>query len=113
MKLYCELYFDEELQKKKEKILKKLKQDRSVTEGYAILLADREDENLEIQPCVYLFGKRPKNMNRLLVAVVATQENAFSYVAKLTEEVYEETKGADIRRYILDKQQQYDKEGSL
>lgn len=113
MKLYCELYFDEELQKKKEKILKKLEKGRPLTGGYAVLLADREDENLEIQPCVYLIGKRPKDMNRLLVAVTATQENAFSYVAKLTEEVYEETKGADIRRYILDKQQQHDKEGSL
>lgn len=113
MKLYCELYVDEELQKKKEKILKKLKKDKPLLEGYAILLADRKDENLEILPSTFLYERRPKDEHRLLVGIAASLENAFAYVTELTERIYKETKKADIRGYILKKQQQFEKEGSL
>lgn len=113
MKLYCELYFDEELDKKKDKILKKLKQNKPLLDGYVILLADRTDENLEILSSAFLYERRPKDDNRLLVGVVASLESAIAYVAGLTEKIYNETKMADIRGYILDKQQQYEKEGSL
>ena len=92
MRYYKHLYLTEGLEKKKEKILRKL-------------------EAGKLQPSVHVITtlqfKQPAfpEQDLFVVGITKGYEEAVELVEQIVQEVYEQTGGCDIRSYILEKEQ--------
>ena len=92
MHIYKYIYVPEGLQKKKENLIKKLKNGKLLPGVYLITLASTDQNYPEELP--------------LVVGLTKDFEDALEIVEGITQEVYNETKGADIRSYILEKERE-------
>lgn len=104
IEIYCELYLEEGLRERKEKIIKRLRKGRLVPGCYVISLAERKEEYLDIYPATELIQKYYKEKEIFIVGLASSQEGAILMIEQLTSKVYEETKGADLKAYIRNKQ---------
>lgn len=106
MRYYKHLYWSEDLEKKKDKILKKLENGR-LQLGVSLVVLPKTDVNqLEILDAKLLRQPSYPSEELYVVAILSSYEDALEFVEKLLKEVYEATKGTDIREYILKKEQE-------
>ncbi len=106
MRYYRYLYLSGSLEKKKEKIIRKLEEKRFQLNIYVITLAGNEKNHLEIyQSNLFLQPDFPYE-DFFVVGIAGGYEDAVELVEEIAKEVYNETKGADIRSYILKKEQE-------
>ena len=106
MHIYKYLYVPEGLQKKKENLIKKLKNGKLLPGVYLITLASTDQNQLDIFPsCIRRQKNYPEELP-LVVGLTKDFEDALEIVEGITQEVYNETKGADIRSYILEKERE-------
>ena len=106
MKFYKYLYVQEQLKKKKEKIICKLKQKKILISCHIIAVASNPENQLEIYSSRYLFQPGFPTEDLFVIAIVKSYDDALEFVEKLVEEVYNETKRTDVRSYILEKEQE-------
>lgn len=109
MKCYYALYMDEQVKSKQEEILSKIQDGKWQLEKYLITLATNERNHLEIYDSVLLIQKTIPKEDLFLVGIAGGYIEAMELVEKITQEVYDETGGTDIRSFILCKQQEYEK----
>ena len=112
MKYYHGLYMSEELISKKAEILDKFENDRWQIEKYLIVLAKHETNHLEFFNSVLLIQKSINKDDLFVVGIANGELGAMELIEKITQEVYDETKGTDIRGYILQKQKDFE-EGNV
>jgi hypothetical protein len=110
MKLYCSLYWDPQLEGKKKRVLKKILHNKWQIEKYLICLTQNESNHLEIFQSALLLQKKMVDSERFLVGIAGSYQGALEIVEKITQEVYDNTKNVDIRNYILNKQNEFEKE---
>ena len=108
MKYYHALYMSEELIRKKTEIIEKIENDKWQMETYLIVLAKNEMNHLEYFHSVLLLQKSVSKDDLLIVGIANGEQGAMELIEKITQEVYDETKGTDIRGYILQKQKEYE-----
>ena len=106
MKYYRYLFLTERLEKKKDKIIKKLNQNRFQMNIYLIVLTVNENNHLEIINSALLLQPAYPREDYFVVGLAESYEDALELVEKMTQEVYHKTKGADIRRYIIEREQE-------
>lgn len=106
MRYYKHLYLMEGLEKKKEKIIGKLNQNKFQMNIHIITLAQNEKNHLEIYDSRLLLQPSFPHEDFFVVGIAKGYEDALELVEEITQEVYNETKGADIRSYILKKEQE-------
>lgn len=106
MRFYKNLYVQEQLEKKKEKIISKLKQKKILLSCHIVALASNSVNQLDIYSSRYLFQPGFPTEDLFVVAIVKSSEDALEFVENLLEEVYNETKRTDMRSYILEKEQE-------
>lgn len=106
MHIYKNLYVPEGLEKKKEKLVRKLQKGRRLPGVYLITLASGEQNQLDILPAWMRRQKNYPDELPLLVGMTKDYEDALEMVEEIVQEVYNETKGADVRSYILKKEQE-------
>ena len=108
MKYYCELYWSEKFQNKKKEILSKLEQNKVQLNKYLIVLTENSKNHLEFFDSVLLkqniFGQR----DLFLVGIADGYFGALELVEIITQEVYDKTKGTNIRGYLLEKQREFE-----
>ena len=105
MRYYKHLYLAEGL-KKKEKIIRKLEEKKLQINIHVITLARNEKNQLEIyNSMVFLQPDFPYD-DLLVVGIAKGYEDAVEMVEEIAQEVYNKTKGADIRSYILEREQE-------
>lgn len=109
MKYYHNLYIDEGLLEKKEEILYKLEHDVIQLNKYVIVLPENKKNQLELYHSAMLIQKYFKKQELLIVGIADGFEGALLLVKKITQEVYEETEGADIRTWLSEKQCEFEK----
>ena len=112
MMYYHALYMSEELIRKKTEILEKIENDKWQMETYLIVLAKNEMNHLEYFHSVLLLQKSMSKDDLLIVGIANGEQGAMDLIEKITQEVYDETKGTDIRGYILQKQKEFE-EGNV
>ena len=105
MRFYKYLYVQEELEKKKDKIISKLKQKKVLLSCHIVALSSTDKNQLDIYSSKYLFQPGFPTDELFVVAIVKSHEDAIEYVEKLLKDVYNETKRTDMRSYILEKEQ--------
>lgn len=106
MRYYRHIYLAEGLEKKKDKIIKKLENNKFQVSIHLIVLPQNEKNHLEIINSVLLLQPDFPKEDYFVVGISKSYDDALELVEKITEEVYHETKGTDIRSYILKKEQE-------
>lgn len=112
MKYYHALYMSEELISKKAEIIEKLEKDKWQIDKYLIVLAKNKNNHLEYFHSVLLLQKSISKDDLFVVGIANGELGAMELVEKITQEVYDETKGTDIKKYILQKQKEFE-EGNV
>lgn len=112
MKYYHALYMSEELIQKKAEIIEKLEKDKWQMEKYLVVLAKNERNQLEYFHSVLLLQKSISKDDLFVIGIANGELGAMELIEKITQEVYDETKGTDIRSFILQKQKEYE-EGNV
>ena len=104
MRYYRYLYLSEGLKKKKDRIIAKLEKKKFQMDIYLITLSC--NNQLEIWNSVLFLQPSFPQTDHFVVGITKGYEEALELVEQITKEVYNETKGADIRSYILNKEQE-------
>lgn len=106
MRYYRHLYLTEKVEKKREKIIRRLEAGRFQPPIHLVTLPDEVGGQLEI--CSSLLFLQPSFPDRdlFVVGIAKDHEDALELVEKIVREVYNETKGTDVRSYILDREQE-------
>lgn len=108
MKYYHSLYMSDELVPKKAEIIEKIEKDKWQIEKYLIVLAKNENNHLEYFHSVMLLQKCISKDDLFVIGIANGELGAMELIEKITQEVYDETKGTDIRGYIVQKQKEYE-----
>ena len=95
-----------------EQIKKKIEKNKWQFEIYLIALTKNDNNHLEIFNSVLLLQEAISKNELFLVGIASGYTESLELVEKITQEVYDETSGVDIRNYILQKQQKYE-EGNV
>lgn len=105
MQYYKYLYLAEGLEKKKEKLIRKLEKRKLQLDVHVITLAVNEKNQLEIYHTIQF--KQPSFPYRdlFVVGIARGYDEAVELVERIATEVYEETGTCNIRSYILEKEQ--------
>ena len=111
IKFYCDLYVSECWREKKERIIKKLRQNRLQPQVYVITLSQGSQNHLEFFSSLLLKQHVIRNAGLFVVGIADGYEEALSITAAIADHVYKETADADIRRFILSRQEEYEKAG--
>ncbi|MCI9490292.1 hypothetical protein AALC75_00965 [Lachnospiraceae bacterium 48-42] len=106
MRYYCNLYLGESIRKKRRKIIRKLNKGKLLPEVYILVLPEGEDNQLEIYGCAQFLQPFFPERDFFVVGIGKGFEEALEIVEEITKEVYNETMGAEIRDYILKKEQE-------
>ena len=104
MQYYKYLYVGENLTDKKDQVIAKLDQNKLMLDTYVIALARGEQNHLEFFNSVLLKQGLFSGHNLFVVGIADGYEEALEVVEEITKEVYDKTKGADIRSFILKKE---------
>ena len=111
IRLYCDLYVSECWQEKKEKIIKRLADNRLQPRVYVITLAQGEQNYLEFFSSAFLKQRIYKETELFVVGIAAGYDEAVSMVKEITEQVFKETGDANVRRFIMVRQEEFEKAG--
>lgn len=105
MRYYRYLYLTEGLEKKKKRIIQKLEKKQFQINMYLILLSESAGHQLEIINSLLFQQKNYPAENYFVIGLAKSHEDALEIVEKITQEVYDKTRGTDIRSYILKREQ--------
>lgn len=108
MKYYHNLYLSEGFQEKKAEILDKLERKETQLNKYLVVLSKNSNNQLEIFESILLIQKIYEMDNLFVVGIADGYDGALEMIEKLTQEVYDITRGTDIRNYFLEKQRQFE-----
>ena len=106
MKYYKYLYLEDGLEKKKDKIIKKLEKNRLQFGVWLIALPENEKNQLEIVDSKNLIQKNYPKEKIFVVGLTRNYEDALELVEKIVQEVYDKTGECDIRTFILKKERE-------
>ena len=106
MRYYKYLYVSEDLKKKKDKIIQKLEQNKLQLNIQLIVLPESDHNQLEIVNSQILLQPAYPKKDLFVVGIVSSYEGALEFVEDIARDVYENTAKADIRNYILKKEQE-------
>ena len=108
MRYYHALYVSQKLALRKTEIKHKIERGEWQLNKYLIVLTRNEQNHLEFFDSVLLLQKLFEKEDLFIVGIAEGHSGALEIIQKITEEVYRETGGTDIRNYILWKQQEYE-----
>lgn len=106
MKYYKYLYLSDGLKKKKDKVIRKLEQRKFQLDIHLIVLSEGSQNQLEIYHSLLFLQSSYPSRDFFVVGITKGYEEALELVEEITREVYNETRGADIRSYILKREQE-------
>ncbi len=106
MKYYKDLYIGEKLEKKKEKIISRLERGKLQNDIHVIVLPRETSNQLEIYNAALFLQPDFPNDDFFIIGIVKGYDSAIELVEEITQEVYNSRKDANIRTYILEREQE-------
>lgn len=106
MRYYKHLYVAESLKKKQKKIISRLNKRKFQLEIHLLVFPETENNQLEIINPNLLLQKNYPEKDYFVVGIAKGFEEALEILEEIVQTVYNETRGADIRSYILNKEQE-------
>lgn len=107
MEFYKNLYAGESLKEKRESVVEKLEMGKVQFNCYLIVLPNNLVNQLECYDSILLLQKRWIEKPALVVGVASSYTESLEVIKKITEDTYLRYGDADLRRYILETQQEF------
>lgn len=104
MEYYRCLYTGESIQKNLKQVIRKLELGKTLLDIHIIVLSKNEKNHLETFDSALLFQKVLKKEDLFVVGIARGHDEAILLIEEIVKEVYDKTKGTDIRGYIINKQ---------
>ncbi len=104
MRYYRHLYLGEGLKKKKEKVICGLETGKLMPGVYIITLPRSKKNQLEIYPSAQFLWPDFPHQDFFVVGIAKGYDEALELVEEIAKEVYNKTRGADIRAYLIEKE---------
>ena len=104
MEFYKDLYVSESVNKRKDKILRKLKAGKGSLGCYIITLTKNPANQLEFFDSMLLQQKHERQDSKFLVGIAGCYEEALELVKKMSEDTYAKRNDLNIREFILEQQ---------
>ena len=111
VKFYHDLYVSETGMNKKKKIMKKLQENRLQPAVYVITLAGGEQNNLEFYSSMLLKQHIFDREEIFVVGIADGYTDALYMVERIADDEFRETGKAEIRQYLLARQDEYERTG--
>ena len=111
IEFYHNLYVSECWQKKKGKIVKRLKENKLQPQVYVITLSQGEQNQLEFFSSVLLKQSIFEHSKLFVIGIADGYDEALFLVEEIVQDVYQETKSANARQFLLTDQAEYEKKG--
>ncbi len=108
MKYYYDLYISDSLKKKKDEIFSKIESGKVQLNLYLIVLAHNEKNHLEFFDSAMLQQKIFSEQDLFVVGIAEGYYGALKLIERITQEVLDETKGVNLRSYIIGKQKEFE-----
>ena len=103
MKWYPKLYTGPEAEKKRTKIIWKIKCNAGMLDIYLVTLSSNGKDLFDILPTTVLKQKAVRRNLPLIVGIAVGHEEAVNLVIRIVEETLRETGGLDVKQYLKDK----------
>lgn len=103
---YEDLYVGESIVHKIKKIKWKIRHNAGTIDIYVISFASNEENLLDIIPSWELLQRGYPKRKIFVVGLAKGYEEALEVASSIIEEVYRQTGGFDVRKYLLDKDRQ-------
>lgn len=110
MKWYPQLYVDEQVSKKKKKIVWKISHHRKVYDVYLITLSSNGQDIFDIFSSKYLIFPALFRNCPPVIGIAGSYLEAVDLAINIIEEAYKETGNADARIYLEEKMRQFKQE---
>lgn len=107
MKFYKNLYVGDSLKTKQKNVIEKLKTGKVQFSCYLIVLSNNRANQLECYDSILLLQKRWLEEPLLVVGVASGYMESLEVIKQITEDTYLRYGDADLRRYILETQQEF------
>lgn len=111
MTFYYDLYMSDVWKNKKEKIVEKLQKNKLQPQVYIIALAQGEQNQLEIFSSMLIKQHVFENASLFIVGIVSGYEEALLVIEEISRKVYKETGELHIRRFLLKRQEEFERAG--
>lgn len=105
MRYYKHLYLAKGI-RKKDQVIRKLEENKLQMNIHIITLPMNGEDQLEIYHSMVLLQPEFPHDDFFVVGIAKGYEDAVEMVEEIAREVYNKTKGADIRSYILEREQE-------
>ena len=103
-KFFCDLYVSEGWEKKKLKLKNKLQ-----PSVYVITLSQGKQNHLEYYSSLLLKQHIFDNASLFIVGIANGYDGALSLIERIAEEAYEKTGEVNLRKFLLDRQEEFEK----
>ena len=98
---YDKLYFQEDNEKKKKRLLRRLERGKPVYDIYLLALPESKERNiLDIYNSLELIQPHYKGRDKYIVGLAHGKENAVALAAAIVGEMYNKNKNFDIRTFL-------------
>lgn len=104
MEFFKKLYVSATMEKKKEKVIRRLKEGKFNLSCYVITLTENPANQLEFYDSAFLLQKKYKKDSMFVVGLASCYEEALELVKKISEDTYEKRKDVKIREFIMEEQ---------
>lgn len=104
IRFYKNLYVSASLQKKKDRLIEKLKAGKYPLTVYLLVMLEGSENQIEFYPAALLYQKIIPKEGLFVVGLAFGHEDAVYLVEDIVREVYEKTGDADIRTYIMEQE---------
>lgn len=108
MTFYCDLYVSEDLEKKKERVIKKLSENKAQPSVYVVTLAQGRQNHLEFYSSLLLKQHIYEDTPLFVVGIANGYDDALYMTENIVRDVYTVTNDVDIRGYIENRQKEYE-----
>ena len=105
MRYYKHLYLAKGI-RKKDQVIRKLEENKLQMNIHIITLPMNGEDQLEIYHSMVLLQPEFPHDDFFVVGIAKGYEDAVEMVGEIAQEVYNKTKGADIRSFILEREQE-------
>ncbi len=112
IRCYCDLYVSSGLQKKKNKVLKKLMERVWQPSLYLVTFAQGKQNHLEFFPALLLKQPAYENKTVFVVGIADGYDAAMCLVEDIVQEVVEQSGGTDIRGFLEVRQKRFEERRS-
>lgn len=111
VKFYCDLYVSDSWQEKQSALIRRMKRNRLRPWEYVIAISQGPQNQLDLISGLLLRQHVFDHAEIFTVGFADGYDGALELVRKMAEDTFRETGEADIRRFLSDRQAEYERTG--